>query len=187
MLLGAARPAWDVSVHDPAIASRGSPLDRRHRRWVAHGSTLARCASASRCPSRSSAQKRARFSAQRRASSSPSIFAAMGPSTSRSRPARRHNDRQRRASACRRRFRILVHPRKLGRSPSAVVASRPCREHRLSIGVVRRRREIGRLQGETAAAPCGSIRRRSQATQRRVNGCRGPEAPSYNPPSWTPT
>ena len=37
----------------------------------------------------------------------------MGPSTSRSRPARRHNDRQRRASACRRRSHILVHPREL--------------------------------------------------------------------------
>ena len=37
----------------------------------------------------------------------------MGPSTSRSRPARRHNGRQRRASACRRRSHILVHPREL--------------------------------------------------------------------------
>src|SRR3989454_4930920 len=62
-------------------------------------------ASASRCPSRNSLQKRPR---------ARSVFTVMGP-------RRLHNDVQRRPSASRRRFCILVHPHEARRPPDALL------------------------------------------------------------------
>jgi hypothetical protein len=76
-------------------------------------------ASASRCPSRSSAQNRARAAPRHLLSASDSCFTATDA-------GRRRNHLQRRASA------MLVHPHKVGRPPPAIVASGTGREHRLS-------------------------------------------------------
>jgi hypothetical protein len=75
-------------------------------------------ASASRCPSRSSAQKRARATTRRPPSSSRWRFTETGSD-------RRWNHLQSRAHL------ILVHPHEVGRPPPSVVASGTGREHRL--------------------------------------------------------
>ncbi len=101
-------------------STRGRPdRYRSPSRMPGRISDAALCASASRCPSRSSAQKRARAAARHLSSLSGSCFAATDT-------GRRHNHLQRRASA------ILVHPHKVGRPPSGIVASGTGREHRLS-------------------------------------------------------
>jgi hypothetical protein len=81
-------------------------------------SDAALCASASRCPSRNSAQKRARATARRPPSASRWGFTE----TAR---GRRRNHLQRRAQL------ILVHPHEVGRPPPSVVASGTGREHGL--------------------------------------------------------
>jgi len=85
-------------------------------------------ASASRCPARNSAQKRARASG-RPPPSSRSVFTAM-------RPRRFHNDVQRCRSASRRRFCILVHRHEAAGPPSGVVAGGTRREDHLLLRMV---------------------------------------------------
>ena len=100
---------------------------RRHldHRSVAEGRSLERWASASRCPSRSSLQKRARASARGLLSAGCSPL-----------PSRRQYHLQQRAIARRRGFCILVHLNELRRPPAGVVAGGTGREHGLSAGAV---------------------------------------------------
>src|SRR5438093_365647 len=109
---GSSRPHPRGSQHNRRAAGPARVVHREHD--VDHRG-LELCASASRCPSRNSVQKRARASAQAPPSSLRSVFTAI-------RARRLHNDAQRRASASRRRFCILVHPHEVGRPPSPSAA-----------------------------------------------------------------
>src|SRR5436309_4762281 len=109
---GSSRPHPRGSQHSRRAAGPAKVVHREHD--VDHRG-LELCASASRCPSRNSVQKRARASAQPPPSSLRSVFAAI-------RARRLHNDAQRRASASRRRFCILAHPHEVGRPPSPSAA-----------------------------------------------------------------
>jgi hypothetical protein len=98
------------------LARVGSPPLLHHFVLLAfctadHGSRL-EFASASRCPSRTAAQKRARASV-RRSSSSRSLLGAMRPGTPIALPPRRHSAPQRRANARQRCFHISRSPKRL--------------------------------------------------------------------------